>query len=208
MTNQKITTLIFDLGQVVLTNDWLIPNVEKDREFYGYYNITSEVFMTARNRHILDLQTGKISEDLYWRLVLDEAKANPSDTKTASEIMRKYQSEIPGMFTFLLNLKQNGFKLACITTTHKEIIDWKIEHFNLYNYFSLIITSSDAGWVKPDERIYQYTLDKLYVIPEACIFIDDTQENVNGAIKVGLKGIKFKNAPELKKEFNKLGILV
>ena len=47
--------------------------------------------------------------------------------------------------------------------------------------------------VKPDREIYEYLLKKYDLEAQECVFLDDRLENVEGARKVGMKGILFEN---------------
>ena len=51
---------------------------------------------------------------------------------------------------------------------------------------------------KPDPEIYKYTLEKLDILPEESVFIDDLEENIKGAEAVGIRGIIFKNFEQCK----------
>jgi FMN phosphatase YigB (HAD superfamily) len=42
--------------------------------------------------------------------------------------------------------------------------------------------------------------------PEECVFIDDRQENLSGAEKVGIRGVLMKDAPQLRRDLQALGI--
>ena len=48
--------------------------------------------------------------------------------------------------------------------------------------------------------------DSAEVNPDNSIFIDDLEENIIGANKVGIKGIRYKNTIELLKELTRLNI--
>jgi len=45
--------------------------------------------------------------------------------------------------------------------------------------------------MKPDARIYQYTAQRLGLQPEECIFFDDRQSNVDGALRAGMQSELF-----------------
>ena len=45
--------------------------------------------------------------------------------------------------------------------------------------------------MKPDPEIYKTLLRRYNLKAEECVFIDDTEENVVSAQKIGLNGIVF-----------------
>jgi epoxide hydrolase-like predicted phosphatase len=76
---------------------------------------------------------------------------------------------------------------------------WKID-----DAFDEIIISSEVGFAKPDLRIYRLTLDRLRVNPDEAVFIDDFQENVDGAILAGLQAIRFESSHQVLKALSRL----
>jgi HAD superfamily hydrolase (TIGR01509 family) len=60
---------------------------------------------------------------------------------------------------------------------------------------------------KPDPAIYQAALDILGRPPERILFIDDRPENVDGAVKAGMKAIRFEGEDSIRKQLASLGVL-
>ena len=60
---------------------------------------------------------------------------------------------------------------------------------------------------KPEARIYRYALKKMDTAPSEAVFIDNMEENVIGARKVGIKAIKFVGYEQLVKDLRKLKIM-
>jgi len=57
--------------------------------------------------------------------------------------------------------------------------------------FDVFINSAEVGLRKPDPAIYELTLERLEIIPEQAIFIDDFLPNVDSAREVGIHAIQF-----------------
>ncbi|MCI0519409.1 MAG: HAD-IA family hydrolase, partial [Chloroflexi bacterium] len=72
---------------------------------------------------------------------------------------------------------------------------WKFE-----DAFDFMIISAEVGLVKPDERIYRLTVDRLGMRPEECIFVDDFSRNVDAAREFGLHAIHFKTTEQAQAE--------
>ena len=45
--------------------------------------------------------------------------------------------------------------------------------------------------IKPDPAIYRLLIERYDLVPENCVFIDDTQKNLDAAEKIGIKTILF-----------------
>lgn len=68
----KISTLIFDLGNVVLTNDHAFHSPEELKKFCDYFQVTLDNLETAFTVSFPDFSLGKCAEkelrklDLHW----------------------------------------------------------------------------------------------------------------------------------------------
>jgi len=61
------------------------------------------------------------------------------------------------------------------------------------DFFDDIVLSYKVALVKPDERVYQLAAQRLGVVPDECVYIDDMQANVDGAAEVGMRTILYQN---------------
>ncbi len=74
--------------------------------------------------------------------------------------------------------------------------------------FDVRVISSYIHMRKPQKRIFEYVLKKCDVDAKNTVFIDDRIENINGAKSIGIHGIQFHNYIQLKKELDKLNIII
>ena len=68
------------------------------------------------------------------------------------------------------------------------------------------ILSHEVGLRKPEAAIFKKALELSGTKPAETVFIDDLEENCEGARKVGLVAIRFKGADDLKKRLAALGL--
>ena len=54
--------------------------------------------------------------------------------------------------------------------------------------------------MKPEPEIYSLAVNKLEIKPEECIFVDDKEENLVPANKMGMKTVLAKNPKQIIKE--------
>jgi len=62
--------------------------------------------------------------------------------------------------------------------------------------------------LKPDEKIYRDALFKLGMDAAECVYIDDLEENVTAAGRLGMHAIHYQNPRQLLKALENLGILL
>ena len=68
-----------------------------------------------------------------------------------------------------------------------------------YNLFDAVVFSCNVGVRKPNPNIYKIMLKKLNVQPQEAVLIDDREENIVGAKKVGINAILFVDKNHLTK---------
>jgi putative hydrolase of the HAD superfamily len=65
------------------------------------------------------------------------------------------------------------------------------------------VLAFEIGVKKPDLAAYQILLNRLNVLPEEILFIDNKEENVKAAKTLNIDGIVFFNAKQLIEELKK-----
>jgi FMN phosphatase YigB (HAD superfamily) len=60
--------------------------------------------------------------------------------------------------------------------------------------------------VKPDPRIFQRFSEKVALLPEQIIYIDDLLHNVEAARRIGMHAIRFSDPATLREELMQLGL--
>lgn len=60
--------------------------------------------------------------------------------------------------------------------------------------------------IKPDPAIYQLLLKNYSLTPSECVFLDDTQENIDVANVLGIHGITFVNLEQAREALATFGI--
>jgi len=68
------------------------------------------------------------------------------------------------------------------------------------------VISGQVKMIKPDAEIYLHLLNSFNLQAEETVFIDDRQDNIEAAEKLGIKGIRFTSPGQLKEELRNLEI--
>ena len=99
---------------------------------------------------------------------------------------------LKGAKEFCDYLKNKGFGIYILSNASDKFYIY-FPRFLPLEYFTGIVVSSDIHMLKPNEDIYNYILNKYKLKAEESLFIDDREENVEGAKKVNINGEVFKN---------------
>lgn len=160
----EITTLIFDLGNVVLTNDWNDGIAEKYEEFSKYFGISCSDMEKGWEAAWPKLIKGYITEGEFWTIFLEAAGAEKIDIKHAKALWRKYQKPLENMLKLISSLRKT-YSVAALANSGREWLDFKIRKYALQSCFEIIINSGYVGLAKPDPKIYGLIIQKLNADP-------------------------------------------
>ncbi len=95
---------------------------------------------------------------------------------------RVFDDVLPALNT----LARRGVRLAVISNWD-ERLEPLLERLELRRHFEVIVASCHAGFTKPSAGIFQLTLARLALAPEAVLHAGDSRtEDVNGARAAGL----------------------
>lgn len=97
---------------------------------------------------------------------------------------------IEGAREFCETLKEKGYKVYVLSNA-SDLFYVYFPKFLPLDFFDGVFVSSDYLMLKPDVEIYKTFLDKYGLKGEECLFIDDRQDNIEGAGKAGLNTFRF-----------------
>jgi len=76
--------------------------------------------------------------------------------------------------------------------------------FSFFDNLEGVITSEEAGVMKPAPGIFTYALEKFQAVPDQCVMIDDSPSNVKAAENLGMVGHCYTNFEGLTQFLNQL----
>lgn len=193
--------VVFDLGGVVLTNDWDVHYIEFLEEFGDYFGMSVLDMNRGWKLNWSEFCVGKTTEEEFWKGFLDGAKP---DVEAAEKIWRKHQHSLEGMLPLIKRLK--GRRIAALTNIGREWIEYKRKKFGLDELFEIIVSSGYEGVAKPDPKIYKILLKRLGIPPGECLYVDDRARNLAPAKKLGMKTLLFLGQKDFEEKLVDIGI--
>jgi putative hydrolase of the HAD superfamily len=97
------------------------------------------------------------------------------------------------MIELMRELKASGRRMAMLTNNVREWEPLWRSMLPVDEIFETVVDSGFVGCRKPEARIYEMTLERLGLPAAACLFIDDLEPNIDGARKLGMSAVHFRD---------------
>lgn len=202
---KKITTIIFDLGGVLI--DWS-PEYVFLKEFRG-----DRVKMDWFLDHICAWDWNANQDAGYPLATATEERVTMFPEY--EELIRMYYGRWEEMLGFAYEdtlgiLKKlvgdPDYRVLALTNWSSETWPKAIAKFTWLQWFDGILVSGQEGMRKPFPEIYELLISRYNINRDEALFIDDSAKNIKGCESVGIKGIHFKNAEKLVQQLDDLGV--
>ncbi|MCP4035406.1 MAG: HAD family phosphatase [bacterium] len=194
--------VLFDLGGVVLGSPLhAIADYERDLGIPANF-INRVVATTAPHGGWARLERGELSMEEFY-LAFEADCRDAGQEISAREMMGRMNDATrprKSMLRAIVRLREAGLRTAAVTNNW--VVPEELARENpagvkskVAKLFDVFVESSVEGLRKPDPAIYTLTCERLGVMPEACVFLDDIGSNLKSARAMGISTIKV-DAPE------------
>ncbi|MCG6189666.1 HAD family hydrolase [Maribellus maritimus] len=135
--------------------------------------------------------------------------------KIYREIYKPELKPVPGLVSFLNELKKNNIPVAVATSASPENVDFVLNGLNIKCYFDVIVDDSMVIKGKPDPEIYLKATQLLKKAPENCIVFEDSLSGTKAALDAGarvvaittsLKADEHKYAEHIFSDFSEISL--
>lgn len=106
----------------------------------------------------------------------------------------------------LMKRLRERYKLVMLSNTDVMRFGFIREKFPEVMIFDEYVLSFEVGSMKPQPHIFRVALERAKSKAEECVFIDDRRENIEGAEKLGIKGILYEPQMDLEALLKKAGL--
>ena len=200
----QIKAIIFDMGNVLLNYDAL-KAARRFSKVCGapFSKIWAHFFISPTEKAYT---RGEISSYEFYRHA-KKALHLPIPYKTFCRTWNDIFWENRGMESLLVRLKRR-YPLYLISNTNKMHFDHIRKKFKILKHFTKTFPSHEVGCRKPEPKIYRKVIRSIKLRADQTVFIDDMPKFVEGAKKVGMHAICFKNKEQMIRSLTQLGVQV
>lgn len=189
----QIKNIIFDLGGVIINLD-----IQKTiQEFNKLSNKPFEAIYTQLQQSpVFDqFDKGEISERDFFDALKKALENNCADEK----IILAWNAmllDFPKHRLELLEKLKPNYRLFLLSNTNEtHVLEFEKSlfhahgHQNLKPFFEKVYYSCRMNMRKPDTTIFDFVLKENNLVTEETLFIDDSPQHIDGALKTGIKAI-------------------
>jgi putative hydrolase of the HAD superfamily len=200
----EISTILWDVGGVLLTNGWDRTERAAVLEQFGLDDVAFE----PRHELANDAwEKGLMTAEQYLlQTVFYEPR--PFTPGAFLQAMKERSVLLPhGALRILQELAASEeVELAILNNEARELNDYRIERFEFGRYFDVFLSSCYLGLRKPDPKIFELALDVLQRDPEEVAFIDDRPGNCAAAEALGIQAIHYQDESQCAQALERLGL--
>jgi putative hydrolase of the HAD superfamily len=200
-----VTAVIFDLGRVLVSVD--------TQRLWGFFfqQIKPQDAQLALGRIMGDpmmaqYSIGQLDSQAFYRRLCDSCGLSLSFEQFASRWCDIF-SPMPGMDQ-LVNALSGKVKLGLLSDTDPLHWNYIKANFPLMSHFVRPTLSYEIGSMKPGRESYLAAAKNTEADISQCVFIDDLQKNVDGAIAAGMQAIRFENADQTRSALSQMGLVL
>jgi epoxide hydrolase-like predicted phosphatase len=182
-----IKAVIFDIGGVIWRTSDLEPRRKWERRF-GLPDWSLErMFFNSDIGQAA--QVGKASTDDAWAHVLRSLGLDERELPDLKSDFWAGDTWDHDLLALIQSIKLR-FKVGILSNAMPDARDNLRDYINEMA-FDAIVFSGEEGIKKPNAEIYKRVLQRLDVLPEEAVFIDDLPANIEAARALGMSAIHY-----------------
>ncbi len=199
--DQPVRHIVFDIGKVLIHYD---PNIPYSRLIPDEAERAAFFATVCTHEWNLEQDRGRGWEEAEALLI-----AEHPDKEELIRAFRLHWHEMvshayDGSVDIMLDLIQQGRDVTMLTNFAADTFKQAQEMFPFLKVPRGVTVSGEIGLIKPDREIYDTHVKSFDLDPKACLFIDDSEKNVEGAIAAGWQAVHFTGAAKLREGLAKL----
>ena len=199
-----LRAVIFDYG-MVLTEP---ANALAHQRMLELTRLDTAAFEHAYWLHRPAYDRGTLHGLTYWQALAHTTNITLEPATIAQLIeldIRMWTDLNPTMMRWVGQLHAANVRTAILSNMSVDVLAHMRANFDWLRGFNHLTWSCELNMLKPEPEIYRHTLERLDVHAEEALFLDDREENVEGARRVGINALLFRDAATLRNDLLQAG---
>jgi putative hydrolase of the HAD superfamily len=198
----QIEAVISDFGGVLTS-----PLIDSFKAFRDSSGVSLEAIgiamatITQRDgaNPLFELETGRMTEARFLESLAAQLSRQLGREIALDGFGEQYLAHLhpnQRLIDYMRELRRRGYKLAICTNNVREWEPLWRAKLPVDEIFDVVVDSAFVGARKPERLIYDITLQRLAVDPQAALLIDDIELNCNAARELGINAVWFQSTDQ------------
>jgi putative hydrolase of the HAD superfamily len=188
------SAVLIDFGGVITTS--VLDAFEEFGELFGApEGLILELFRhdTAARQLLVEHECGRIDADVFDRGFADRLCAHGVNVQPdrLSARMQAGLRRDDQTVRLIEELREAGAPIALVSNAFGRDC---YAGFDLDALADVVVISSEVGVRKPSRKIYAIACERLGIDPREAVMVDDLQQNLDGAARLGIAGVLHADA--------------
>lgn len=202
---RTVKAIIFDIGGVIQNLRWeTVTNQLVDVKSDLTMDRFRSAFYYRKEQYFGLYEVSKMSNAEFWSMVAGRLDMQKTDASRLSMALSCLYGPVDGELMEIIYELRKKYSLFILSNSCPELKKCVEANREFYKIFDEIYYSFEIGLKKPDRRSYEFVLERNNLLPEECVFIDDTTVNINTAEELGMKGILYHYSKKLMKDLENI----
>lgn len=196
-----IKAVIWDVGGVLLRTE---DETTKTALASRYQLTLKELYrLVFYGESAQQATLGEINERAHWANIAAILHLNEQELADFERDFWAGDSLDMDLIFFIRSLKKE-YKTGLLSNAWDGARKALSEIYHCMDAFDYSVFSAEVCLAKPDPAIYMKLIEMMSVLPEEAIFVDDLQENVAAANRLGIHGVQFRTSAQAKQDVQRL----
>ncbi|MEU9480351.1 HAD family phosphatase [Streptomyces sp. NPDC048191] len=200
MAEQTRTAVLVDFGGVI-TSSVLQAFTDFGASLGGDPRLVLDLLGRDQPSRTLlaDHECGRIDTETFERGFAERLRVHGADVP-AEGLTARMQAGVTideHMLALLGDLRAAGRPVALVSNSFGT---GTYDGVDLAAVADVVVISAEVGIRKPSRRIYTIACERLGVDPGAAVMIDDLQQNLDGAARIGIGGVLHTSAADTRRQ--------
>jgi HAD superfamily hydrolase (TIGR01509 family) len=200
---RKVRAVIFDIGRVLI-------RIDVGRAMKGMasgLSLSAEELWSAieKDPRWKDWQEGRISAR-DWHLHMQRRFGGSATFEEFTEKWNLVLDPEPIHGKELFEKLSKKYRLALLSNTDPIHVAYMESRYDFFSYFPARVYSCAVGASKPSPIIFQEALRACRIRAEEAVYVDDIEGYVDAARRLGMLGVHFRSAEQLRSDLQVIGV--
>lgn len=132
----------------------------------------------------------------------------PAHEKNLIKIFQENVVPTPNVVKFIQQLVKENYLLAVASSSARALVEVGLKKYDLLRYFRAVVCGDEVEQTKPAPDIFLRAAEKLDVLPEHCLVIEDSNAGIRAAKAAGMQSAGYQNENSGKQDLSLADVVI